>query len=229
MGETDNVTGAGDLEHAEQLAGRDEPPGRVDRRAQILDAALDEFAAHGFRGATVKRIAQRAKLRSQALIYWYFPTKDALFQAVLGQSLPIMQIVLDPAPLLERPPDEVLPLLARAYLTTADRPSARRIVRLILPELIRRPEVVELVGGPIVSKVFEFIKTYLSRQVDVGRLRPHDVRASARAFVGMLLPQLGGKLFLPALRADGLSDEEHIAAVVDIFLHGLRAEPGDGR
>jgi TetR/AcrR family transcriptional regulator len=40
----------------------------------------------------------------------------------------------------------------------------------------------------------------------------------------MILPQLGGKLFLPALRADGLTDEEHIATLVDIFLHGL--QPG---
>lgn len=75
-----------------------------DRRRQILDAAFEEFAEHGFRGATIKRIAQRARLRSQALIYWYFPAKEALFEAVLGQQLPPVQMVLDPAPLLDRPP-----------------------------------------------------------------------------------------------------------------------------
>src|SRR5260370_15164471 len=93
-----------------------------DRRRQILDAALEEFAEHGFRGATIKRIAQRAKLRSQALIYWYFPAKEALFEAVLGQHLPIVQLVLDPGTLLDRPPQEGLPHLARAYLPLADRP-----------------------------------------------------------------------------------------------------------
>lgn len=197
-------------------------PDEADRRSQILDAAFEEFAEHGFRGATIKRIAQRAKLKSQALIYWYFPAKDALFEAVLGKQLPIMQMVLDPAPLLDRPPDEVLPLLARAYLATADRPGAPRLVRLLAPELIRRPEVADAVGGPLIAKVLEFIKTYLAHQIEVGRLRPHDVRASARAFIGMILPQLGGKLFLPALRADGLTDEEHIATLVEIFLRGLQ-------
>ncbi len=195
-----------------------------DRRREILDAAFEEFAEHGFRGATIKRIAQRAKLKSQALIYWYFPAKEALFEAVLGQQLPIVQMVLDPASLLERPPDEVLPLLARAYLATADRPGAPRLVRLLAPELIRRPEVADAVGGPLISKVLDFIKTYLAHQVELGRLRPHDVRASARAFIGMILPQLGGKLFLPALRADGLTDEEHIATLVEIFLHGLQPD-----
>ena len=199
-------------------------PDETDRRGQILEAAFEEFAEHGFRGATIKRIAQRARLKSQALIYWYFPAKEALFEAVLGQQLPIMQMVLDPASLLERPPEEVLPLLARAYLATADRPGAPRLVRLLAPELIRRPEVADAVGGPLIARVLDFIKTYLAHQVKLGRLRPHDVRASARAFIGMILPQLGGKLFLPALRADGLTDEEHIATLVDIFLHGLQPD-----
>ena len=90
--------------------------------------------------------------------------------------------------------------------------------------MIRRPEVADAVGGPLIARALDFIKTYLAHQVELGRLRPHDVRASARAFIGMILPQLGGKLFLPALRADGLTDEEHITTLVDIFLHGLQPD-----
>src|SRR5258708_33665161 len=87
----------------------------TDRRQQIVDAAFEEFAEHGFRGATIKRIAQRARLRSQALIYWYFPAKEALFEAVLGPHLPVLRMVLDPTPLLDRPPEDVVPQLARAH------------------------------------------------------------------------------------------------------------------
>src|SRR6185312_8627048 len=120
---------------------------RSDRRAQILEAAFDEFAAKGFKGATIKGIAQRASLQSQALIYWYFPTKEALLQEVLGQRLPILRVVLDADALLDRPPAEVLPLLARAYLETAERPGAQRLLRLIVPEAIRRPELMDAMGG----------------------------------------------------------------------------------
>ena len=193
------------------------------RRDQILDAALDEFADAGYRGATIKRIAHRARLQSSALIYWYFPTKEALFQSVLDR-LPIVRAILDPASLLDRPPEEALPMLARAYLATAERPGVPRILRLIVPEVIRRPEIAELVSKQVIVRILEFLKTYLTRQIDLGRLRPHDVRASARAFIGMLLPQLGGKLLLPALQQDGLTDEEHIATIVAIFLRGLRPE-----
>ncbi|HEX8036237.1 MAG TPA: helix-turn-helix domain-containing protein, partial [Ktedonobacterales bacterium] len=88
----------------EQLASEatdtaNELPEASARRNQILDAALEEFAAEGFRGATIKQIARRAKLQSQALIYWYFPSKEALFQAVLGRHLPIVKLVSDPAAL----------------------------------------------------------------------------------------------------------------------------------
>ncbi len=77
-------------------------------------------------------------------------------------------------------------------------------------------------SGP--GKVLEFLKVYLEHQVELGRLRPHDVRSSARAFIGMLIPQLAGQIFLPALAEDGLTDEEHLETSVDIFLRGLRPE-----
>ena len=38
------------------------------RRTQILDAALHVMSEHGFRGASIKRIAERAGLKSPALI-----------------------------------------------------------------------------------------------------------------------------------------------------------------
>jgi TetR/AcrR family transcriptional regulator len=196
----------------------------LERRDEIVDAALEEFASEGFRGATIKRIAKRAKLQSHALIYWYFSSKEELFQAVLGRHLPILQLMLDPTALRDQPPEEALPQIARAYLAMADRPIAQRLLRLILPEVVRRPEMVDQLGGRMIARILDFVKTYLAYQVELGRLRPHDVRASARAFIGMLLPQLGGKLLLPALQADGLTDEQHITTIVTIFLRGLQPE-----
>ncbi len=38
----------------------------LDRRAQILEAALEEFSAKGFKGATIKSIARAAGLQSCA-------------------------------------------------------------------------------------------------------------------------------------------------------------------
>ncbi len=51
----------------------------------ILAAALAEFAGHGLSGARVERIAANANL-DKRLIYYYFGSKDELFQAVLERT-----------------------------------------------------------------------------------------------------------------------------------------------
>jgi AcrR family transcriptional regulator len=195
-----------------------------DRRAQILEAAFKEFSAKGFKGATIKSIARAAGLQSPALIYWYFPDKEALFREVLGTQVPVLRAVRDPAGLLDLPPEKVLPMIARRYLSTFDDPAAQRMVRLMVGEAMRRPEIAEILGNAVIKRVIGFLKSYMARQIELGRLRPHDVRSSARAFMGMLLPQAGGKLFLPVLREDGLTDEEHVENVIKIFMEGLRPE-----
>ncbi|ABG03414.1 transcriptional regulator, TetR family [Rubrobacter xylanophilus DSM 9941] len=199
-----------------------------DRRDQILEAAFEEFSAKGFRGATIKSIAEAAGLQSPALIYWYFPDKEALFREVLGSRIPVLRAVRDPARLLERPPEEVLPLIARRYLSTFDNPAAQRMARLLVGEATRRPEIAEIFGNAVIKRMLGFLKSYMARQVELGRLRPHDVRSSARAFIGMLLPQVGGKVFFPAIREDGLTDEEHVENAVGMLLEGLRPEGKQG-
>jgi AcrR family transcriptional regulator len=194
----------------------------LDRRAQILDAAFEEFSAKGFKGATIKSIAGAAGLQSPALIYWYFPDKEALFREVLGSKIPILRAVTEPDGLMDLPPEEMLPRLGRAYF--AFERIDVRVLKLVIGEAVRRPEVAEtfIRSGP--GRVLNFLKLYLERQIELGRLRPHDARSSARAFIGMLMPQLAGRLFLPALVEDGLTDEEHLETAVDIFLSGLRPE-----
>jgi len=191
-----------------------------ERREQILKAAFEEFAAKGFKGATIKSIAEAAGLQSPALIYWYFSDKEALFREVLRSQVPVLRAVADPAPIMDLPPEEVLPRLGRAYF--AFEQFDVRMLQLMVGEAVRRPEVAEMFirNGP--GKVLEFLKLYLEHQIELGRLKPHDARSSARAFIGMLMPQLAGQLFFPALLEDGLRDEEHLKTAVNIFLEGLK-------
>jgi len=58
----------------------------ADRTQQeILAAATAEFAAHGFGGARIEAIAERAGVNKR-LIYYYFEGKDGLFLAVLERT-----------------------------------------------------------------------------------------------------------------------------------------------
>lgn len=55
-------------------------------KANIFDAAVEEFSDHGFAGARVARIAERAGENKQA-IYLYFGDKASLFAEVLERLL----------------------------------------------------------------------------------------------------------------------------------------------
>jgi len=193
-----------------------------DRRTQILEAAFEEFAAKGYHGATIKGIAAVAGLQSPALIYWYFPDKEGLFREVLSLRFPILHPVEHPELVMKLPPKEVLLRTGRAFL--AFNQSAPQSLKLVVGEAVRRPEVAEMFvrGGP--DRMLGFLEAYLERQIESGDLRPHDVRSSARAFVGMLLPQLASTLLLPVFNEDGLTGEEHLKAVTELFLRGLEPE-----
>ncbi len=67
---------------------QDRAPTRIQRknRTAILEAALSVFSAHGFRGATVDQIAKAAGLSKPNLLY-YFPSKEAMHNALLEQLL----------------------------------------------------------------------------------------------------------------------------------------------
>ncbi|RYF62640.1 MAG: TetR/AcrR family transcriptional regulator [Comamonadaceae bacterium] len=59
-------------ERSEQLEGR------------VLEAAILEFAEHGFAGARIERISQRAGTVDR-MLYYYYGNKERLYQAVLGK------------------------------------------------------------------------------------------------------------------------------------------------
>jgi AcrR family transcriptional regulator len=62
-----------------------------ERRERVLEAALTEFAAGGLDGTSTQDIARRAGI-SQAYLFRLFPTKKALFLAVIRRCF---QLVAD--------------------------------------------------------------------------------------------------------------------------------------
>lgn len=59
--------------------------GMSSTRQRLLDAARDEFAAHGIAGARVDAIAARAGVNKER-IYGYFGSKEKLFDAVITEA-----------------------------------------------------------------------------------------------------------------------------------------------
>jgi len=193
------------------------------RRGQILAAALDVMAERGFRGASIKRIAERAGLKSPALIYWYFRDKQALFEAVLERMAPFLDAVAHAEARLDDPPEQVLPLVVAGFLSGVQQPDVGRMIRLLLSEVARHPDIANVFAerGPLV--VLGFLERYFRRQLERGTVRPHDPASAARAFMGMLLVYaLGREVFAP-IGAAFPPAEAYGHEVTRIFLEGLRS------
>jgi TetR/AcrR family transcriptional regulator len=148
---------------------------RPDARSIILRAAQAEFAEHGFAGARVDRIAQRAGLNKQ-LIYYYFGSKAGLHSASVsagtaGGARPVAS------------PDGGPPGTLRSAVAT------------IVQVLEERPELVSLlvdpgataearcVGAAWVEKAVKEVEAAVSRGQAEGRFRddvdPHAVARHA--------------------------------------------------
>lgn len=98
----------------------------------ILDAATAEFAARGFSGARVDRIAELSGINKR-MIYLYFENKGNLFDAVLAHSL---SKLIDAAPFDGRDLDTYAGDLFDAF---SEDPT---VVRLSLWRVLERPQPV---------------------------------------------------------------------------------------
>lgn len=66
-------------------------------RVRILEGAADEFAAAGFAGARIDRIARRTRFNVR-MIYYHFGSKKGLYRAVLENIYEQMSRILEALP-----------------------------------------------------------------------------------------------------------------------------------
>jgi AcrR family transcriptional regulator len=92
------------------------------RRRQILSAAKQVFAVGGYEATTMAAVARAAGV-SYGAVYWYFPSKDELFHAVMAEEEQalrrhIVQALADDEPTPAEDPVWVRSLLRRAVRAT---------------------------------------------------------------------------------------------------------------
>ena len=86
-----------------------------ERRVQLVEAAVEEFAQAGLAGASTEAIAKRAGI-SHAYLFRLFPTKRALFAAAVDHSFDHVLRVFQEA-YADRDEDEsVFMVLGHAYI-----------------------------------------------------------------------------------------------------------------
>jgi AcrR family transcriptional regulator len=162
---------------------RADPAHQRRQTAKILHNARRLFAEHGYDRVSMDRLAAACRLTKPAL-YYYFPGKRAVLLATLQAHWTAQAALLAafrPATDL----GETLRSFAELVLRQSRRPENRDIIRVVMAETGRRPEI-----GAAFFRVFG---PPLERQL-LAIIRPHLGRRYTRPMTLALLHQFVGSL-----------------------------------
>jgi TetR/AcrR family transcriptional regulator len=96
-------------------------PRTGDSRERVVAAAAAEFAARGFAGANMDRIARAARL-NKAMIYYHFAGKTALYRAILSDMFGAIRAAVSSVAAGDRAPDDKI----REYIAAIAREAEAR-------------------------------------------------------------------------------------------------------
>lgn len=139
---------------AESAPGAPAKATRIQRknRKALLAAALEVFAAHGYRGSTVDRIAAAAGMSKPNLLY-YFASKEAIYVALLQDTL---EEWLQPLAAIDPAGDPIVEIgryIEAKLAISRDRPEASR---LFASEILHgAPTIGDFLRGPLKALVDE--------------------------------------------------------------------------
>ncbi len=138
----------------------------------ILEAALEVFSTHGFRGATLDQIADVAGLSKPNLLY-YFPSKEAVHTTLLSQ---LLHTWLDPLRALNPQGDPVSEIMGYIRLKLELSRDFPRESRLFANEILQgAPRMRAVIEGELKTLVDEKAAV-LTLWMDQGRIaRMHPV------------------------------------------------------
>jgi len=194
---------------------------QASREGQILAAAFEEFAANGYAAARLDNVAKRADI-AKGTIYLYFPSKSRLFQAVVrglirpipedfevfvkGSSASACQLLGD--------------LISRQYAELVMNRKARAILRLLIAESGRFPQLSEVYHREVIEPGVRAIRLVLEKGIASGEFRETKMEAFPQILAAPVILAIVWILVLGA-RAD-LDLDAYRAAHVEFILSALR-------
>jgi AcrR family transcriptional regulator len=154
-----------------------------EKRAAILRAATGLFLTSGYDGTSLAKIAEAAGV-SKATLFKQFPTKAALFDAIVTESWQVEDSG-EPDP----PAGDLragLTAIGHRYVALLTRPGMTALFRIVIAELPRFPELGEAQFSRGKMPYFESVSRYLGAAHGAGSAKVDDPDLAATQFLGMI-------------------------------------------
>lgn len=149
---------------------------REDRKAQIIDSAMNIFVEKGYNGATTAGIAKEAGI-SEVTLFRYFASKKELFMAGLE---PILITSLENSIMASKD----LPAIEKLKFILSDRiefvSTHHQVIKLILMESQINPDVIDF---DYINKIVSLLK----ESIQVAGIKIKNEEVSVRLLMGSIL------------------------------------------
>ena len=202
---------------------------RDDNRERLLDAALVEFGAKGFDGASTRVIAERADAH-QPQIHYHFDSKEALWKAAvdhlfaeLGRAMEGLDVAAARSSALESLADGFAEMIRRFVRFAAAHPELNQIM---VHEATANSARLRWMTERHVRPLYDAVRVLWHRLRDAGISAPIDDAVFHYVLVGAAsLPYVNApeaRLLMGAEPTDAAWVEKHADGLVATFLPNRR-------
>ena len=194
---------------------------KEERPQEILEAAFEEFAAHGYAAARLEDVARRGGI-AKGTIYLYFRHKEGLFRAVVRSVIhPVFEKLAAFIKAFPGTAEELLrELLSRQYAYVVRNEKARAILRLLIAESGKFPQLSDIFHREIIDPGVSALRLVLEKGEASGEFR----RTKVREFPQILIaPGVLAILWILILSERyGLDLDAYKSAHIEFVMYGLR-------
>jgi AcrR family transcriptional regulator len=193
-----------------------------DRREQILRGAMELFAEKGFRGATTREIAGHLGI-SEALMFKYFPSKEALYRAILQKRTDGSEEMFFPKEAILAKDDRQVFRSIAAYLISKNTEDPT-FMRLIQFSALEGHELSRIFFKNYVMEKTRILSEYIRQRIKEKAFKPVSPLLAARAFMGMIIHYVQSREIYGLKNVLKFSQKQAVDTFVDMFLNGLTGE-----
>ncbi|WP_041795278.1 TetR/AcrR family transcriptional regulator [Pararhodospirillum photometricum] len=198
------------------------------RPAEVLEAALETFARKGFSATRMDDVAARAGI-AKGTIYLYYPSKEALFEAVVREYL-VENIaraeaaLAHPAPTHAERLRRAVGIMGQVILD----PRRAALPKLVLADGGMFPEIARFYRREVVGRGLGLLAGIVRAGIAAGEFRPVDPEAAVRLFVSPILITALWQITFSPVEEHSMPPETLLALHADLFLRGLCVSPPEG-
>jgi AcrR family transcriptional regulator len=194
-----------------------------DRREQILHGAMELFAEKGFRGATTREIAQHLGI-SEALMFKYFPSKEALYRAIIQKKTDGSEEMFFPKEAFQAKDDRQVFRSVASYLISKNTGDPI-FMRLIQYGALEGHELSRIFFETHAMERTRLLSKYIRQRIKEKAFKKVPPLLAARAFMGMILHYVQSQEIYDLKKFFHFSQKKVVDTFVDIFLDGLTGNP----